>query len=332
MTPVIEIFDEGNLKRYERFSSRLPRFLEAFPIRDGWRHIHEVVDASSMVPQLTALHIAALSAGKNPVEIGLPPLPRGQVFTARLINPQGVEVASGSAVSMSMDLFSPRMGTDFNGRESFFPRKDFESGETAAFQRLLAAVGFGGEMFDVDEDNTIKGMGTRTREPSQAASAATVSPIRPAPVLDLVPAATLDEVPASSIETQGLPDPMNPLAALAGIHQYDDVFDEPTSSDVVSQHKAGIVVDPVVDSTDPVLADVGVAQQEVVLAGQVAQVSSSPTMGAGGARGPSDKQRLAALSRQIIVLARQAGVTGQPVTTIEEANAELDRLSALLSR
>lgn len=324
MAAVIEIFDEGKLKKYERFSSRLPRFLEAFPIRDGWRHIHEVVDASSMVPQLMSLHLAALSAGKNPVDVGLPPLPRGQVFTARLINPQGAEVASGSAISMSMDLFSPRIGSDFNGKESFFPRKDFESGETAAFQRLLAAVGFGGEIFDADEDSAISSMGLKTREPaSEVITTATVSPIRPA---------TLDVVSAKNpVDTNGLPDPVSPIDALASIHLYDDVFDEPSKEG--AGHRAGaIVVDPVVEHHDPVVVDAGTAQQEPVTAGHAEHVSTSPSIGAGGARGPSDKQRLAALSRQIAVLARQAGATGQPVTSIEDANAELDRLSALLSR
>jgi len=325
MSAVVEIFEDGAFKKYKRFSTRLPLFHEMFPIKEGWRHLHEAQDASAMVPQLTALHLAALSAGKNPTEVGLPPLPRGMVFTARLINPQGEEVASGSAISMSMDLFSPRFGSDFGGRDSFLPRKDFESGETAAFQRLLAAVGIGGEMFDADEDQTIAAMGLKTKtgqQESALTAVASVSPIRSS-----IPD---EQRPFESAVAGELPDPIAPLDAFASISAEEvpetGVF---RRTEAVEQ-PVKVVVEPVVENvSSPSVVEA--STKEPVIAGQSAQSSNQPSIGPGGARGPSDIQRLAALVRQIVVLGRQAKTHANAVSTIEEANEELDRLTTLLS-
>lgn len=63
------------------------------------------------------------------------------VFRATLLDKKGREINSGSSCV----------------RPTAY--KDWEKGETAARQRLLAGLGFGGEILDTDEDNDIKHQG-----------------------------------------------------------------------------------------------------------------------------------------------------------------------------
>lgn len=142
---------------YKLFSSRLPEFLKRYPPEKGWRVVRTVQAACELSPNLARLHEAAISAGKSPESIGLPPIPSGFVMTARLLDPQGNEIASGSAFSMGLDLQYAVQSVRSGSGDVL--RKDFEAGETAAFQRLLAAVGIGGDVFDVDEATTIRDMG-----------------------------------------------------------------------------------------------------------------------------------------------------------------------------
>ncbi|THD11321.1 hypothetical protein [Metallibacterium scheffleri] len=157
---------------YKLFSVRLPEFLKRFPPDKGWRVVRSVQSACELSPVLTKLHEAAITAGKSPESLGIPPIPSGFVMTARLLDSQGNEVASGSAFSMGLDLQyavqSARTG------EGDVLRKDFEAGETAAFQRLLAAVGLGGDVLDADESHTIKDMGKTP--PASIAPVSTTTP------------------------------------------------------------------------------------------------------------------------------------------------------------
>lgn len=157
---------------YKLFSARLPEFLKRYPPEKGWRVVRSVQSACELSPGLTRLHEAAITAGKSPDALGLPPIPSGFVLTARLLDPQGNEVASGSAFSMGLDLqYAVQSARSGNGDVL---RKDFEAGETAAFQRLLAAVGLGGDCFDGDEAVTLRDMG-RTSAPSTAPATAAPS-------------------------------------------------------------------------------------------------------------------------------------------------------------
>ena len=152
---------------YKLFSVRLPEFLKRFPPDKGWRVVRSMQSACELSPGLTRLYEAAITAGKSPESMGLPPIPSGFVMTARLLDSQGNEVASGSAFSMGLDLqYAVQAARSGDGSVL---RKDFEAGETAAFQRLLAAVGLGGDMLDSDERSTIMGMGANA--PSATAQA-----------------------------------------------------------------------------------------------------------------------------------------------------------------
>lgn len=135
MNEAVTLFTpEGDMVRYRRLSARLPEFLETYPPREGFRVEVKYLDPVEVKPGLKSLYEAALAAGKAPVEMGLPALTATTViFRAELIDTDGRILATASALRPIQSY------------------KDWEKGETAARQRLLAALGFGGEVFDADE-------------------------------------------------------------------------------------------------------------------------------------------------------------------------------------
>lgn len=137
---VVDLFNkDGSQSSYRLFSARLPEFMKAYPAEEGWRVERSAVSAASMQPELVQLHVAAVSAGKAPKDLGLPLLPTGTLFQCKLISPQGLVVRTASTLVIVRE---------FEGAGGF---KDWEVGETNAFQRLVAAMGFGGDQLDADE-------------------------------------------------------------------------------------------------------------------------------------------------------------------------------------
>lgn len=121
---------------YERASSRLPKFLKAFPIDDGYTIETTILDGLDFKPGLKELYIAAINAGRNIEDCGLPPLPSMQLFGFKaVLKKDGNIVSSSHAMTMIVDNF------------------DVSRCETNARQRLMAACGFGGEILDSDEEN-----------------------------------------------------------------------------------------------------------------------------------------------------------------------------------
>jgi len=136
MTQTITLgFNEaGDPIEYRRLSARLPEFLAAYSPHEGYQIKMDYLDPIEAKPGLSELYKSAVAAGKKPEELGLPPVAGNtMIFRARLICPQGRELSSGSALVLIQAY------------------KDWEKGETAARQRLLAAMGYGGDMLDVDE-------------------------------------------------------------------------------------------------------------------------------------------------------------------------------------
>ena len=134
MTETITYFTpEGEPREYRTVSQRLPEFLKAFPLRDGYQIIRGHEAYTQFNPDLLALHKACIEAGRKPVDMGLgDPTNQKVVFYAKLVK-DGVVILNASALKPINKL------------------KDWESGETAAFQRLMAAAGFGGEVLDEDD-------------------------------------------------------------------------------------------------------------------------------------------------------------------------------------
>lgn len=157
--------DFGNDVQYKRYAARLLEFLKAYPPADGYRVEIERTDLLSQQKGLLSLLREAIIAGKKPSDVGIPGIERivnVLVCTAKLLNPQNQVVKSASA---AMNISE---------------HKDFETLETAANQRLIAALGFGGEMFNEDEDADMRAQGREvrpgasdpapSREPEQSAS------------------------------------------------------------------------------------------------------------------------------------------------------------------
>jgi hypothetical protein len=134
----------GAVSRYRRYSSRLPEFLKVYSPKEGYRVQIKHTDLLSLQQGRLSLLREAVIAGKKPSEIGLPGIENDVntlVCTATLVDAQGCIVRSASA-SAKIQGF-----------------KDFEALETAANQRLLAALGFGGELFNEDEDRELQSLG-----------------------------------------------------------------------------------------------------------------------------------------------------------------------------
>lgn len=131
---------DGTTFEYKRVSARIPEFLKEFPPSDGYRIEITCQDYLSARPGLQALYLAALEKGMKPTDLGLP------------------EIKSHSLLIFEAKLFrNNELICNRHAMRQIVGYKDLEIAETAAFQRLMAAMGFGGELFDDDEDADIQG-------------------------------------------------------------------------------------------------------------------------------------------------------------------------------
>ena len=145
---VVELFNmDGSVSKYKKLSARLPEFLKRFPPEEGYSVTVESNDALSIKQGLLQLYKAAIKSGRSFEEVGLPPykVENTIIFTARLRDGNNRILSERQAVKVVMDY------------------KDFETGETSAVQRLLASVGFGGEIFDDDENRDFEDQSLETR-------------------------------------------------------------------------------------------------------------------------------------------------------------------------
>ncbi|MES1933249.1 hypothetical protein T35B1_11597 [Salinisphaera shabanensis T35B1] len=189
-TVLLGFNDEGEAIQYRKLSARLPEFLAAYPPSEGYQVRIDYLDPIEAKPGLNGLYQAAISGGHNPTDIGLPAIAGNtMIFRAQLLNPDDKIISSGSALVLIQDY------------------KDWEKGETAARQRLLASLGFGGDVLDDDEDRDQRGQGFRptsvqtASQPPQPASASVV-PIKgnkePAPANVEPPVESTSQTPPSA--------------------------------------------------------------------------------------------------------------------------------------
>ena len=196
MSKIVEWFSsEGEVVRYRPLSARLPEFLAVYGPERGFSVDTELQDPLSLKPGLLKLYEIALQAGRKPEEVGLPPLNAADqtlVCWATLRDPAGRVLATATAAKVIQSY------------------KDLEVLETAARQRLLAALGFGGEALDADEsqDQTDQGFVPRPRVPVAPAVQAEVR----VPVM--VPASSPD---AEVAEVAEVAEGAMPLAVVAGM-------------------------------------------------------------------------------------------------------------------
>ncbi len=131
---VVQIFDNsGNTSLYKKVSARVPDFLSKYGPDKGYRVLSTSFDYLETLPARKALLLELAKQGGQ-TELLKSALSEDKVvFQCQLADKEGNIVAQAAAVK----------------RITF--QKEFESGETAAFQRLMAKLGFGGEIFDIDE-------------------------------------------------------------------------------------------------------------------------------------------------------------------------------------
>lgn len=155
---VVELFDEqGNPISYRKLSARIPEFLKDYSPKEGYAVVVTTIDPISLKPGLLRLYEASINAGKSFEECGLPSF-SGQeslVYQAQLINVDRVVLCSRSAVMQVSEY------------------KDHETGETAAVQRLLSALGYDGSTLDDDESKDFSKQGL-TEKPGTTADKPTV--------------------------------------------------------------------------------------------------------------------------------------------------------------
>lgn len=129
----------GETSQYVKVSARVPDFLKAYGPEKGYRVLSHSTDYLDFAQGRKELCIALATQGKLPEEhIKELMNERKVVFKSQLVDKEGNVVAESSAIKPIWNL------------------KDYESGETAAFQRLLARLGFGGDVFDSDEENDMQ--------------------------------------------------------------------------------------------------------------------------------------------------------------------------------
>lgn len=152
---------DGSAFEWQPIWVRLPEFLTAYPPKDGWRvelrHGH-LLDQS---PALLELAKAAIGAGKDLQSIGLNTADlAAYVYEARLVDgaDRVVRSASARAVAPSAAV------------------KTWEAGETAALNRLLAMLGFGGHVLGDDEARDRLIQGITVQAPATTTSAGTPPP------------------------------------------------------------------------------------------------------------------------------------------------------------
>ena len=137
--------DQGDQTEYVPLSERLHLFHKAFPYEDGFRVKVEALNILDTMPGLAKLYERAVENSLSPRNIGLPDInPNEYVFKASLLNKEGEVIESGSS------------------RRTVIMLKDWEKAETSARQRLIAALGFGGDVLDSDEKGDISDQGFST--------------------------------------------------------------------------------------------------------------------------------------------------------------------------
>ena len=272
MSKIVEWFSsEGEVVRYRPLSARLPAFLAVYGPERGFSVDTELQDPLRLKPGLSKLYEIVLQAGRKPEEVGLPPLSAADqtlVCRATLRDPAGRVLATATAAKVIQS------------------HKDLEVLETAARQRLLAALGFGGEALDADEsqDQTDQGWVSRPIVPAVPATRAVgATPIVP---------------PPSSQDTAGTP---------ASIQ---DAAEAPASSQ---------------DAPMAEIAE-GVPLAVVAGMPPVASPPAAPAPVAAPPVSDRDARVLTALIRQIEQQARVRGIEPPVVTTRQEAQAALQRL------
>ena len=198
MSKIVEWFTaEGAVVQYRPLSARLPAFLAVYGPERGYAVDTAMQDSLSLKPGLMKLYETVLQAGCKPEAVGLPPLSvAGQTLVCRatLRDPAGRILATATAAKVIQSY------------------KDLEVLETAARQRLLAALGFGGDVFDRDEDQDRADQGGVCRSPVPSP---TVVPV--AKAVRAMPGGAPAFIPEAVDDPASIQDPVEAPASIRDI-------------------------------------------------------------------------------------------------------------------
>jgi hypothetical protein len=138
---IIQLFDDetgaalidsqGRPRFYIPLEERVPLFLAEYPHKQGYRVATEMYDLLSVRKGLLSVLKEAIAAGRKISELGLMGLEETMttlVCTARLFDPNDRELRTASANACLLE------------------KKDLEKLESAAFNRLISALGFDGNI------------------------------------------------------------------------------------------------------------------------------------------------------------------------------------------
>lgn len=144
---VVQIQNEfGGTNDYVLASARYREFVKDYPFPD---YRVEISSQSAIKGPLEKVINNAILNGTDLSSLGFSTyLINSFKITARLLNSQGEVIIKASAMQR---ILSP---------------KDYETGETAAIQRLLVAAGRDGRLMDMDEEAQIKLMGNSIKSNS----------------------------------------------------------------------------------------------------------------------------------------------------------------------
>ena len=201
MASIIDLYTaDGELVHYRPLSARIQQFLEQYGPGQGYAVTTEMVDTLSLKPGLMRLYAIALQAGRKPEELGLPALGlAGETGVCRavLTDAHGRVVATATAAKRIQAY------------------KDLEILETAARQRLLAALGYGGDVLDADErqDQRDQGLTPASDPDAEGEHAAAIGPADPVAPASVKDAEGATPAPAPTSRTGSRP--LNALATPA---------------------------------------------------------------------------------------------------------------------
>ena len=273
MNATIDIFDPetGEAKTYKRYSARLPEFNTKFGPGTGYRVESDIRPLPEFQPLRMAAFTEAVRAGRNPEDVGLGTLNGLMVCTHRLIDSEGQVVCDARAAAFVQEY------------------KDLEVLETASHQRLMARVGFGGDIFDDDEDREIQAVaGARNAAPATAETAPSEGQAETPPEPKAEPVK-----PARPARTAKRRNRRKAVTAQAGNGAEEapgEATDRPTAS---------------------------------------AETRAGDRPGNGKGASGADRPPPVAMLSQLEQLAARAGVDMPEVTTFAEAKAQLKRLNKL---
>ena len=181
--PFSPTFLEKVMEQLNQLSALLPEFLRRYPPAEGFSVQTEILDSFSVQPGWMKLYEIALHGGHPPESLGLPPL-RSRDYAligrATLRDPKGRILASATASQVTPDV---------------------ERLETAARHRLLAALGFEGELVEADEagDPRDPGLAITPEVPAHGPASET----RAESGADTAPAVSVNDVVVVATETPG---------------------------------------------------------------------------------------------------------------------------------